>query len=87
MTRRPGRDFPLDAPYQPGEVPPQMTVAQLTAVRDATASVTGEPGVHAFDDFVIYNSVGFRRHMEVEGPRPREPNPAPLGTEGASGRR
>jgi glyoxylase-like metal-dependent hydrolase (beta-lactamase superfamily II) len=58
MTRRPGRDFPLDAPYQPGEVPPQMTVAQLTAVHDATASVTGRPGVHVFDDFIVYNTVG-----------------------------
>jgi hydroxyacylglutathione hydrolase len=55
MTRRPGHDFPLGATYQPDEVPLQMTVAQLTAVRDAAASVASRPGVHTFDDFIIFN--------------------------------
>jgi hydroxyacylglutathione hydrolase len=55
MTRRPGRDYPLGCLYQPGEPPPQMTVAQLAAVRDAARSVASRPGVHAFDDFIIYN--------------------------------
>ena len=32
-----------------------MTPAQLTAVRGAAAIVAGRPGVHRFDDFIIYN--------------------------------
>ncbi|WP_246143863.1 MBL fold metallo-hydrolase [Actinacidiphila oryziradicis] len=55
MTRRPGRDFPFGATYQPDEVPLQMTVVQLTAIRDAAESVASRPGVHKFDDFIIFN--------------------------------
>jgi hypothetical protein len=55
MHRRPGRDYPIGAEYQPCEREPQMTVAQLTAVRDAARSAAAEQGVHRFDDFVIYN--------------------------------
>jgi hydroxyacylglutathione hydrolase len=55
MTSRPGHDYPLGATYQPDERAPQMTVAQLRAVRDAAASVAAKQGAHRFDDFVIYN--------------------------------
>jgi hydroxyacylglutathione hydrolase len=55
MTRTPGRDFPLGATHQPGERPVELSVAQLTAVREATAAVAGKRGVHRFDDFIIYN--------------------------------
>ncbi len=55
MTSRPGRDYPIGATYQPDERPPAMTTAQLTAIRDAAASVADTPGVHRFDDFVICN--------------------------------
>ena len=55
MTGRPGRDFPLGATYQPGERALQMTPAQLTSVRDAAAAVSGQRGVHRFDNFIIYN--------------------------------
>jgi hydroxyacylglutathione hydrolase len=55
MTDQPGRDYPLGATYQPGERAPEMTTSQLTAIRDAAASVAGERGVHKFDDFIIYN--------------------------------
>jgi hydroxyacylglutathione hydrolase len=55
MTTKPGRDFPLGATYQPGEHSLQLTPEQLTAARDATASVAGRRGVHRFDDFIIYN--------------------------------
>jgi hydroxyacylglutathione hydrolase len=55
MSRIPGRDFPLGATYQPGERPLELTVARLTAIRDATEAVAGQRGVHRFDDFVIYN--------------------------------
>jgi len=55
MTSRPGRDYPLGATYQPDEPPLQMAVAQLTAVRDAARAVNHRPGIHAFDDFIIWN--------------------------------
>lgn len=37
-----------------------MTVAQLSAARDAAVSVAAKPGVHVFDDFVIFNDMGNR---------------------------
>lgn len=55
MTDQPGRDYPVGATYQPHERAPEMTVGQLTAIRDAAAAVAGERGVHVFDDFIIYN--------------------------------
>ena len=55
MTSQPGRDYPLGATYQPDERAPEMTTGQLTAIRDAAASVAGQRGVHRFDDFIIYN--------------------------------
>jgi len=55
MTRTPGRDYPIGTLYQPDEPPLQMAVAQLVAVRDATRAAAGKPGVHVFDDFIIYN--------------------------------
>jgi hydroxyacylglutathione hydrolase len=58
MSSRPGRDYPLGATYQPDERAPQMTVAQLAAVRDAARLVAGRKGVHVFDDFIIYNDPG-----------------------------
>jgi hydroxyacylglutathione hydrolase len=58
MSSRPGRDYPLGATYQPDERAPQMTVEQLTAVRDAARQVADRKGVHVFDDFIIYNEPG-----------------------------
>lgn len=58
MTRRPGRDYPLGATYQPREAAPQMTVDQLRAVRDAAVSVADRPGRHRFDDVIIFNDPG-----------------------------
>lgn len=55
MTRRARRDYPLGCTYQPDEPPLEMTVAQLRAVRNAAASVADKPGVHKFDDFIIFN--------------------------------
>lgn len=55
LTDRPGRDTPLGARYQPDERAPQMTVDQLIAVRDAAHAVADRPGVHTFDDFIIFN--------------------------------
>jgi hydroxyacylglutathione hydrolase len=55
MTTRPRRDYPVGTRYQPDEPPLQMTVAQLTAIRDAAADVAQRPGAHYYDDFAIYN--------------------------------
>jgi len=55
MSRTPRHDYPIGAADQPDERALQMTVGQLTAVRDAAASVAQRPGVHVFDDFIIYN--------------------------------
>jgi hydroxyacylglutathione hydrolase len=60
MTRTPRRDYPLGCRYQPDEPSLQMTVGQLTAVRDAAAMVADKPGVHAYDDFIIYNGSSAR---------------------------
>jgi hydroxyacylglutathione hydrolase len=58
MSNRPGHDYPLGATYQPDERAPQMTVGQLTAVRDAAKQVAHDKGAHVFDDFIIYNEPG-----------------------------
>lgn len=55
MTNQPGRDYPLGARYQPDERPLPMTVAQLSAVRDAARQAAGESGVYVFDDFIVYH--------------------------------
>lgn len=55
MSRRRRHDYPIWATYQPDEPPLQMTVKQLTTVRDAAASVANRPGVHVFDDFIIFH--------------------------------
>jgi hydroxyacylglutathione hydrolase len=55
MSRRPGRDYPIWGTYQPDEPPLQMTVAQLGKVREAAIAITERPGVHVFDNFVIFH--------------------------------
>jgi hydroxyacylglutathione hydrolase len=55
MSRRPGRDYPIGSTYQPDEPAVQMTVGQLHAVRDAARLAAAKPGVHRFDDFIIFN--------------------------------
>lgn len=55
MSREPGRDYPAGCAYQPNEVPLQMTVEQLIAVRDASRAIKDQPGAHTFDDFRIMN--------------------------------
>lgn len=54
MTTQPGVDYPVEATYQPDEVPLQMTIGQLRDIRAAIDTI-GETlsGRHVFDDFVI----------------------------------
>jgi hydroxyacylglutathione hydrolase len=54
MTTQPGVDYPVEANYQPDEVPLQMTVGQLRDIRAAIERI-GEKlfGRQVFDDFII----------------------------------
>ena len=65
MTTKPGRDYYLGCRYQPDEPPLQMTVEQLRAFRDAAVSVADQPGVHRFDDFILYHGVGRRVQLPM----------------------
>jgi hydroxyacylglutathione hydrolase len=58
MSRRPGRDYPIGAKYQPDEPPLQMTMDQLYTIRDAAHAAVAKPGVHVHDDFIIFNGSG-----------------------------
>jgi len=40
-----------------------MAVGQLRALRHAAVSVANRPGVHRFDDFVLYNGMGIRTQL------------------------
>nr|WP_179665443.1 MBL fold metallo-hydrolase [Nocardioides panaciterrulae] len=65
MTREPRRDYHFGCRYQPDEPPLQMTVAQLRALRDAAVSVAGRPGVHRFDDFILFHGMGVRAQLPL----------------------
>jgi glyoxylase-like metal-dependent hydrolase (beta-lactamase superfamily II) len=67
MTRRPRRDYPIGATYQPDEPPLEMTTAQLGEIRTAAASVAGKRGIHRFDDFIIYNEPRVRDQVKLMG--------------------
>jgi glyoxylase-like metal-dependent hydrolase (beta-lactamase superfamily II) len=67
MTRRPGRDYPLGATYQPDEPPLEMTIAQLGDVRTAAVSVAAKRGIHRFDDFIIYNEPRLGDQLKLMG--------------------
>ncbi|WP_329956369.1 MBL fold metallo-hydrolase [Catenulispora pinistramenti] len=54
MTDRPYRDYPIGSTYQPHERPLPMTVAQLTALRDAAVRLEGRRGAHRFADFIVF---------------------------------
>ena len=76
MTSQPGRDYPIGATYQPGERAPEMTTSQLTAVRDAAASVAGHRGVHTFNNFIIiYNEPRRRDLYKLVATRSGVPDP------------
>lgn len=67
MTTRPGRDYPLGVRYQPDEVAPQLAAAKLAEIRDAAHRVAGRRGVHAFEDYVIYNQAGAGAMLRLAG--------------------
>jgi glyoxylase-like metal-dependent hydrolase (beta-lactamase superfamily II) len=67
MTRRPGRDYPIGATYQPDEPLLEMTVAQLREIQAAAASVAGKRGIHPFGAFIIYNEPRVRHQLKLMG--------------------
>lgn len=59
MTLDPGRDYPVTTRYQPREPPLQMSLEQLESVKNAAEEVSGKPGAHVFDDFIIFNGPSY----------------------------
>lgn len=57
MSQAVGEDYPLGVPSHPNERALVMTAGQLAAVRDGALAVAEEPGIHVFDDFILYNRV------------------------------
>lgn len=57
MTRTPGKDYKIRTTYQPEEPPLQMSVLQLQAVREAIDTINDQPGIHVFDNFIIYHGI------------------------------
>ena len=55
MKRQAGHDYPIGVAHQPEEPPLQMTVEQLKFVHDSAKAIERKPGVHIYDDFIIYN--------------------------------
>ena len=62
---RDGREYPLGAREHPEEASPFMPADRLVAIRDAARAVAPSPGVHRFDDFVIYNGNRFRDQVSL----------------------
>lgn len=77
MSIHPRIDYLIRTSYQPYERPPQMTVAQLEALGSAIAVVNGRPGIHPFDDFILYNGVP-DRYFSYEAMHP-EAEPGAVG--------
>jgi glyoxylase-like metal-dependent hydrolase (beta-lactamase superfamily II) len=60
MTKRPGRDYPRGAMYQPHERALELSAQHLTAVRDAAKVATPRRRVVRFADFILYIEPGRR---------------------------
>lgn len=57
MSIYPKLDYLVRTNYQPYERPPQMTVEQLKSVQVAIEQVDGRPGIHVFEDYILYNGI------------------------------
>jgi len=53
MSGTPGQDYMLGQMYQPDEPPLQLEPADLTVLREATATIGGRPGRHAYPKFIV----------------------------------
>lgn len=67
MSIYPRLDYLIRTTYQPEERPLQMTVNQLSSVRTAIDQIDGKPGIHVFDDYIIYNGVPDRYFSYEDG--------------------
>lgn len=64
LRRRPGRDYPLGATYQPDELPPQLPPERLAAI--AAAAAAARPGqVSWHEDFALYAEPGKRTMLAL----------------------
>jgi hydroxyacylglutathione hydrolase len=57
MTRSPGLDYVIRTTYQPEEPPLQLGVADLRTLRRAVEEVGDTPGIHPYEQFVVYHGV------------------------------
>ena len=55
MSSMPGIDYPLGSLSHPGEASMPMRPSQLMILRERAVAIAHVPGVHAFDDVIIYN--------------------------------
>ena len=55
MSSTPGQDHPLGSLSHPGEAPMPMRPGQLVTLRERAVEIADVPGVHKFDDVIIYN--------------------------------
>jgi glyoxylase-like metal-dependent hydrolase (beta-lactamase superfamily II) len=55
MSSTPGEDHPLGSISHPGEAPMPMLPGQLFMLHERAVAIAGTPGVHAYDDVIIYN--------------------------------
>lgn len=61
MTDRPRRDYPLGSTWQPREHRLQLSVDELTAIRDGARGFADRPGVHRMEHVVIFHGFSQRR--------------------------
>ena len=57
MSIYPKLDYLIRSSYQPYERPLQMSVEHLYSLRSAIEQIDDRPGIYAFDDYIIYNTV------------------------------
>jgi hydroxyacylglutathione hydrolase len=55
MSSTPGRDHPLGSLGHPGEAPMPMLPSQLVRLHERAVEIAATPGVHTYDDVIIYN--------------------------------
>jgi hydroxyacylglutathione hydrolase len=64
---RQGRDYPLGVNQHENEESPFMPPERLRSILEATEDVAWVPGVHRYDDFVIYSGNRIRDRLRMIG--------------------
>ncbi len=64
---RKGGDYPLGVNQHEDEESPFMPPERLRSVLDATQDIAGVPGVHKYDDFLIYSGNRIRDRLRMIG--------------------